>query len=127
LRLDTGERRILVEGGTRPHYISSSHLLFARGGRRLFYRSGDRVMSVAVSVKAGAPSFEAASSCFRARQAELFILCGTNWLSGVIIVYPIWGELLRFVTDWDLTRWGIDPETLHEPAMDNLTQTRWDK
>jgi len=34
-RLDTRERRILVEGGASPHYISSGHLLFARGGNLL--------------------------------------------------------------------------------------------
>ncbi|MBI4475431.1 MAG: DUF1444 family protein [Acidobacteria bacterium] len=49
----------------------------------------------------------------------------TQWLYGVVIVYAIRGKLLRFVTDWDLTRWGIDPETLHEQAMDNLTQLPW--
>ena len=49
----------------------------------------------------------------------------TQWLSGLIIVYAIRGEMLRFVTDWDLTRWGIDPETLHEQAIDNLTQLSW--
>ena len=32
LRLDTGERRVLVEGGTHPHYLSSGHLVFARAG-----------------------------------------------------------------------------------------------
>jgi serine/threonine-protein kinase len=29
LRLSTGERRILVEGGTRPHYSATGHLLYA--------------------------------------------------------------------------------------------------
>ena len=27
----------------------------------------------------------------------------TDWLSGLIIVYAIRGEILRFVTDWDVT------------------------
>jgi len=35
LRLDTRERRVLVEGGMHPHYISSGHLVFARGGEVL--------------------------------------------------------------------------------------------
>ena len=32
LRLDTRERRVLVEGGTHPHYLPSGHLVFARAG-----------------------------------------------------------------------------------------------
>jgi len=32
LRLDTGERRILAQGGMSPHYVSSGHLVFSRGG-----------------------------------------------------------------------------------------------
>ncbi|MBI1955829.1 MAG: serine/threonine-protein kinase [Acidobacteria bacterium] len=31
-RLDTGEQRILVEGGTAPHYSPTGHLLFVRAG-----------------------------------------------------------------------------------------------
>jgi eukaryotic-like serine/threonine-protein kinase len=30
-RLDTGERRVLVRGGTTPHYLPTGHLLYARG------------------------------------------------------------------------------------------------
>ena len=32
LRLDTGERRALVEGGTHPHYLPSGHLVFLQAG-----------------------------------------------------------------------------------------------
>jgi serine/threonine-protein kinase len=35
LRLDSRERLVLVEGGTNPHYLSSGHLVFARGGEIL--------------------------------------------------------------------------------------------
>ena len=32
LSLETGERRILVQGGSNPHYVSSGHLVYARAG-----------------------------------------------------------------------------------------------
>jgi serine/threonine-protein kinase len=32
LRLDTGERRVVLEGGTYPQYLTSGHLLFVRAG-----------------------------------------------------------------------------------------------
>jgi serine/threonine-protein kinase len=35
LRLDTGERLVLVEGATHPHYLSSGHLVFLRGAQIL--------------------------------------------------------------------------------------------
>ncbi|HTR03023.1 MAG TPA: protein kinase [Thermoanaerobaculia bacterium] len=31
-RLDTGERRVLVRGGTTPHFLPSGHLVYARAG-----------------------------------------------------------------------------------------------
>jgi len=31
-KLDTGEQRVLVQGGTSPHYVPTGHLLFARAG-----------------------------------------------------------------------------------------------
>ena len=31
-RLDTGERRVLVQGGVSPHYVSTGHLVYARAG-----------------------------------------------------------------------------------------------
>lgn len=33
--MDTGERRTLIEGGTYAHYVSTGHLVFARGGELL--------------------------------------------------------------------------------------------
>jgi hypothetical protein len=33
VRLDTGERRVLVRGGTFPRYVDSGHLLFSRENR----------------------------------------------------------------------------------------------
>jgi len=33
--LETGERRILVEGGTRPRYVPTGHIIFARTGSLL--------------------------------------------------------------------------------------------
>ncbi len=30
--LETGERRVLIEGGTRPHYVESGHIVYLRSG-----------------------------------------------------------------------------------------------
>ena len=46
LRLDTRERRVLVEGGMHPHYISSGHLVFARGGEILAVPFDQRTLQV---------------------------------------------------------------------------------
>jgi Tol biopolymer transport system component len=35
LSLDTGKKKILVQGGTSPHYSPSGHLVYARAGRLL--------------------------------------------------------------------------------------------
>jgi serine/threonine-protein kinase len=35
LSLETGKKRILVQGGTSPHYSPSGHLIYARGGTLL--------------------------------------------------------------------------------------------
>ena len=35
LSLDTGKKKILVQGGTSPHYSPSGHLIYARAGRLL--------------------------------------------------------------------------------------------
>ena len=32
LRLDTGERRVLLEGGSSPHYVPDGHMAFVRAG-----------------------------------------------------------------------------------------------
>ena len=32
LSLETGERRMLVQGGSNPHYVSTGHLVYARAG-----------------------------------------------------------------------------------------------
>jgi len=33
VRLDTGERKVLIQGGHRPHYLSTGHLIFLRSGK----------------------------------------------------------------------------------------------
>ena len=38
LSLDTGQKKILVEGGTSPRYSPSGHLIYARGGKLLAVR-----------------------------------------------------------------------------------------
>ncbi len=51
-----------------------------------------------------------------------------DWLADVLIVYAIRSKnLFRFVTGWDVDRWGLTPDILHEQAMANLTTLRWPK
>jgi Tol biopolymer transport system component len=46
LRLDTRERLLLAEGGMYPHYLSSGHLVFARGGELLAVQFDPRTLQV---------------------------------------------------------------------------------
>jgi uncharacterized protein YtpQ (UPF0354 family) len=50
----------------------------------------------------------------------------SEWLGDVIICYVIRSKkLFRFVTGWDVQRWGIDAPTLHQKAMENLAALPW--
>jgi uncharacterized protein YtpQ (UPF0354 family) len=52
----------------------------------------------------------------------------TDWLGDVVIVYVIRSKkLLRFVTGWDVDRWGTDAAKLHQLALENLAQLPWPK
>jgi uncharacterized protein YtpQ (UPF0354 family) len=52
----------------------------------------------------------------------------TEWLADVLICYVIRNKnMLRFVTGWDLDRWGIKGEHLHERAIANLVSLSWPK
>jgi serine/threonine-protein kinase len=46
LRLDSGERRVLFEGGTYPQYLPSGHLLFVRAGNVLAVAFDARILQV---------------------------------------------------------------------------------
>jgi uncharacterized protein YtpQ (UPF0354 family) len=49
-----------------------------------------------------------------------------EWLADVIICYAInRKKMIRFITGWDLRRWEIDENTLHEQALTNLAASRW--
>jgi uncharacterized protein YtpQ (UPF0354 family) len=51
-----------------------------------------------------------------------------EWLTDVIICYVIKNEkLFRFVTGWDVRRWGTTDEALHELAVENLRRLSWPK
>jgi hypothetical protein len=55
-------------------------------------------------------------------------LLTTEWLADVVICYVIKSQrILRFVTGWDVNRWGIDEQQLHQEALDNLTRLPWPK
>jgi uncharacterized protein YtpQ (UPF0354 family) len=55
-------------------------------------------------------------------------LLTTEWLPDVLICYAIKSKkLFRFVTGWDVRRWGTDAQTLHQIAVDNLTRLPWPK
>ncbi len=49
-----------------------------------------------------------------------------EWLADVVIVYVIRrNKYYRFLTGWDLNRWGITAETMQQKAMDNLVNLPW--
>ncbi|HZZ77104.1 MAG TPA: hypothetical protein VFE62_01215 [Gemmataceae bacterium] len=51
-----------------------------------------------------------------------------EWLSDILICYAIRHKnVFRFVTSWDLGRWNLPGEALHDQALANLTATAWPK
>jgi len=49
-----------------------------------------------------------------------------EWLSDVFICYVIKSKnMFRFVTGWDVNRWGLTPEQLQEQAQQNLAALPW--
>src|SRR5581483_7224797 len=52
----------------------------------------------------------------------------SEWLADVVICYVIRSKkFFRFVTDWDVNRWGTTPEILHDLAIANLARLPWPK
>jgi uncharacterized protein YtpQ (UPF0354 family) len=50
----------------------------------------------------------------------------SEWLSNVVICYVIKSKrMFRFVTAWDLDRWGTDVSALEHLALDNLANLPW--
>ena len=50
----------------------------------------------------------------------------TEWLADVLICYVIRRpKMFRFVTGWDVNRWGTDGKALHELAMKNTAKLPW--
>ena len=50
----------------------------------------------------------------------------TEWLADVLICYAIHNKnMFRFVTGWDVNRWGQTNEILHETAIANLIALSW--
>jgi uncharacterized protein YtpQ (UPF0354 family) len=53
-------------------------------------------------------------------------LVATDWIGDVVISYAIRAEkVLRLLTVWDLDRWGMTPNALHQLAIENLTRLPW--
>ena len=53
-------------------------------------------------------------------------LLTTDWLADVLICYVIKNKkFFRFVTGWDVNRWGTSAEALHQLAIDNLSRLPW--
>ncbi len=54
-------------------------------------------------------------------------LVTSEWLAGVVICYAInnSSQAFRFVTGWDLERWNLGIETLHDKSIANLQQLPW--
>ncbi len=52
----------------------------------------------------------------------------SEWLADVVICYVIKSaKLYRFVTGWDVDRWGTNAQALHQLALDNLAGLAWPK
>jgi len=50
----------------------------------------------------------------------------TEWLADVVICYVIRGKkFFRFVTGWDVNRWGTTAQDLHQLSIENLRQLSW--
>jgi uncharacterized protein YtpQ (UPF0354 family) len=55
-------------------------------------------------------------------------LLTSEWLADVLICYAIRSKnMFRFVTGWDVDRWGLTAETVHEHALANLARLPWPK
>ena len=53
-------------------------------------------------------------------------LLTSEWLNDVVICYVIHSKkIFRFVTGWDVNRWGTDAQTLHQIAIANLAARPW--
>lgn len=53
-------------------------------------------------------------------------LHATEWLDDVLICYAIRRKnMFRFVTGWDLNRWGLQAEAFHERTLVNLAKLSW--
>jgi uncharacterized protein YtpQ (UPF0354 family) len=51
-----------------------------------------------------------------------------EWLAEVMICYAIRSKnMFRFVTGWDVNRWSLTAEILHEQALANLVRLSWPK
>jgi uncharacterized protein YtpQ (UPF0354 family) len=49
-----------------------------------------------------------------------------DWLPDVLICYVIRNKkFYRFVTGWDVNRWGTTEQDLHQLALDNLRRLNW--
>lgn len=53
-------------------------------------------------------------------------LLTSEWLGDVVICYVISGKkVIRFVTGWDVDRWGTNAQALHQQAVANLARLPW--
>jgi uncharacterized protein YtpQ (UPF0354 family) len=55
-------------------------------------------------------------------------LLTTEWLVDVLICYVLRDKkVFRFLTGWDVNRWGITATELHDRAIENLARLPWPK
>ncbi len=53
-------------------------------------------------------------------------LLTSEWLVDVVICYVIKQQkFYRFLTGWDVDRWGLTPEIVHQKAIENLAGLDW--
>ncbi len=106
-RLDTGERKTLVNGGTSPRYLPSGHLVYARG------TSLYAIPFNAKSLEAGGPPVEVAKNVARDPRGLSHMDVSH---SGLLVTAPADGVAGALILSW-VDREGHG-EPLKLPAMD---------
>ena len=99
-RLDTGERKVLVEGGSSPRYLRSGELVYARAGG-LYAVAFD-----ARSLKVSGPPVEVARNVFLDPRGDAHMDVSHN---GLLVTAPADGAAGSLILSW------VDREGRSEP------------
>jgi serine/threonine-protein kinase len=101
MRLDTGERKALVEGGTSPHYLPSGHLVYARAGAVLALPFDVRALQVK-----GVPASVMEGIVFSASQGTLELAVSS---AGSAVYMPASETQASYALTWVDRKGGVQP------------------